>query len=90
VVPLPGRLARALDVLNDRAVEVIATAPGGAAAMAGLRGGDLIVSAGGRIISGVDDLHRVLARLPQGQPVSLGVVRSGRLFDVAVTPRLSS
>lgn len=89
-VPVPRRLARALDVLNDRAACVVATMPGGPASEAGLGEGDLIVAADGRIVSGVDDLHRALARLPQGRAVTLGIVRGDRLLEVVVSPRLSS
>ncbi len=88
VVPVPRRLARALDLLNDRAVQVIATTPGGPSDAAGLLAGDLIVTVNGRIVSGVDDLHRLLARLPWDRPVILGIVRDERLFDVAVELRL--
>ena len=87
VVPVPRRLAREMDLLNDRAVQVVSTNPGGPAAAAGLREGDLIVSLNGRIVAGVDDLHRVLARLPLDRPVLLGVVREDRLLEVAVEPR---
>ena len=90
VVPLPRRLARALDLLNDRAAQIVATTPGGPADVAGLRSDDLIVTVGGRIVSGVDDRHRVLARLPQERPVTLGIVRGERLFDVVVEPRMSA
>src|SRR5205085_2450604 len=61
VVDLPRKLVRDLDLLADQAVAVVETLPGGAAAVAGLQAGDFIVSAGGRIIAGTDDLHRVLA-----------------------------
>jgi S1-C subfamily serine protease len=87
-VPLPRRLARELDLLNDRAVRVIATTPGGPAERAGLQGGDLIVAANGRIVASVDDLHRVLARLPLDHTVTLGIVREEQLFDLAVDPTL--
>ncbi len=90
VVPVPRRLARELDLLNDRAAEVIATTPGGPSEMAGLTSGDWIVSVNGRIVSGVDDLHRLLARLPWNQPVALGIVRDEHLMDLPVTPQLAS
>jgi hypothetical protein len=61
VVPLPRRPARALAPLNDRAVQVTATVPGGSDDAVGLEGGDLTVTADGRVVAGVDDLDRVLA-----------------------------
>ncbi len=90
VVPLPRRLARALDLLNDRAVQVIATTPSGPSDIAGLKGGDLIVTVNERIVASVDDLHRLLARLPWDRPVTLGIIREDQLLDVAVEPRLSA
>ncbi len=90
VVPFPRRLARELDLLNDRAVQVIAKTTGGPADVAGLHVGDLIVHVNGRIVASVDDLHRLLSRLPWDEPITLGIVRDDRLFDVAVEPRLST
>ena len=90
VVPLPRRLSRALDLLNDRAVRVVETAPGGPSDRAGLLPGDLIVSLDGRLVSGVDDLHRILSRLPSDLPVTLGLVRGDRHVDLPVTPSLSA
>ena len=61
LVSLPRRLIVDLDLLGDRAVEVVAVEPGGPAAEAGVRPGDLIVAVGGRLLSGIDDLHRLLS-----------------------------
>lgn len=88
-VPLPRRLARELDLLNDRAVRVAAVTAGGPSAAAGVEAGDLIVSADGRLVSSPDDLHRVLARRPGDRSVVLGIVRGERLLDIEVAPRLS-
>jgi S1-C subfamily serine protease len=52
-----------------------------------LRSGDLIVTANGRIVSSVDDLHRVLAKLPLDRAVTLGVVRLERMFELEVEAR---
>lgn len=87
VVDLPRKLVRELDLLAEQAVEVVEILPSGAAAKAGLRAGDLIVSAGGRIIAGTDDLHRVLAGLATEREVLLQVVRGERLVELTVTPR---
>src|SRR5262245_39607230 len=87
IAPVPRRIVRELDLLTDQAVEVVEVLPNSPAAVAGLTAGDWIVSAGGRIISGADDLHRVLAALKSEQQVELHVVRDGQLIDVAATPR---
>lgn len=83
-VPIPRHLVRELDLLADRAVEVVGVLAGGAAASAGLEVGDWIVGLGGRIVAGVDDLHRLLSTWPAGQPATLTVVRGERKFDLVV------
>ena len=52
--------------------------------------GDWIVAAGGRIVTGTDDLHRVLSSLKDEQDVELQIVRDERLIEIAVTPRWAS
>jgi S1-C subfamily serine protease len=87
VAPIPRRIVRELDLLTDQAVEVVEVLPNSPASAAGLTAGDWIISAGGRVISGADDLHRVLAALKSEQQVELQVVRDGQLVEVAATPR---
>jgi S1-C subfamily serine protease len=85
-VDLPRKTVRELDLLSDQAVAVAEVVPGGAAAKAGVRTGDFIVTAAGRLIGGTDDLHRVLAALPAGKEVVLEIVRGERLVEVSVVP----
>jgi S1-C subfamily serine protease len=87
VVPLPRRLVRELDLLAEQAIEIVEVLPGSPAASAGLAAGDTIVAAAGRIVSGADDLHRVLSTLKEERQVELQVVREGGLLDIVVTPR---
>jgi S1-C subfamily serine protease len=84
---VPRWLSRDLDLLSDYAVEVVDVLPQGPASAAGLLTGDLIVSAAGRVITGMDDLHRILSSLPEGKSVILEVVREQRLQEVTVEPR---
>jgi S1-C subfamily serine protease len=86
-VDVPRWISRDLDLLNDHAVEVVEVIARGAAETAGLQPGDWIVSAAGRMVSGMDDLHRVLTSLPLGKCVVLDVVRDQRLLEVTVEPR---
>lgn len=83
-VQLPRRLVRQHDLLADQAVEVISVVPAGPADLAGLKAGDLIVAIEGRIVTGVDDIHRVLTSLPLDRPLTLSVVRGAARFDVHV------
>jgi len=86
LTPIPRRLARELDLLADQAVEVVELVSRGPAAAAGLKTGDWIVGAGGRIISGTDDLHRVLTSLKDERAIDLQLVRHEQLLEVAVVP----
>lgn len=87
IAPISRRIAHDLDLLTDQAVEVVDVQPRSAAAEAGLAAGDWIVSAGGRIVAGTDDLHRVLAGLKAEREVVLQVVRDDRLLEITITPR---
>ncbi|MFT3880294.1 MAG: trypsin-like peptidase domain-containing protein [Gemmatales bacterium] len=86
-VDVPRWLARDLDLLSDYALEVVEVMPNGAASVSGLEAGDMIVGAAGRVITGMDDLHRILASLPQGKSVTIEVVREQQLREVIVEPR---
>jgi S1-C subfamily serine protease len=86
IVKLPRNLVRDLDLLADRAVQVISTVPDGPAEKAGIICGDLLVSVNDCIVAGVDDLHRILARLPADRPFVLEVVHDNRLRKVSVEP----
>jgi S1-C subfamily serine protease len=86
---LPRRLVRRLDLLAEQAVEIQEVLPGGAAHAAGLQAEDVIVSVNGRCVTGIDDLHRLLAMLPVDRPMSVSVVRGERLLEFQVQPRLA-
>jgi S1-C subfamily serine protease len=87
VVPVPRSRARWLDVLNERAVEVIAVEPGSAAHAAGLASGDWIVSVNGRIIASIDDLHRVLSRATSDQILAVTLIRNEKKIELEVALR---
>jgi len=69
ITPTAARLSRAvvrdLDLLSDHAVEVIDVAAGSAASNAGIQSGDLIVALNDRLVWSIDDIHRLLAHLPE-------------------------
>jgi serine protease Do len=84
----PARVARQLrqavglperDGLLVRVVE-----PGGPADRAGIRGGDLLVEAGGRPVSDADQLYEVLDQVGEDQSLTLRVVRGTDELTVTV------
>lgn len=87
VTEVPRQQMRELDLLSERAVEVIEVDRGGVAGRAGIESGDLLVAVNGRLVSGTDDLHRLLATLPADRPFVLSVVRKGQLHDFMADPK---
>jgi S1-C subfamily serine protease len=85
-VPLPRRLARFHAVTGESAVRVAAVEPGSPAARAGLREGDLIVALDAQLVSGIDDLHRLLTGDRAGKPVSIAVLRGHERRELGITP----
>jgi S1-C subfamily serine protease len=83
-VALQRRLARELDVLNERVVEVQSVTSGGPADRAGLVAGDLIIALEGRIVSGVDDLHRLLSKNASAGVLTISLIRGERRLEVSV------
>ncbi len=81
---LPRLRVRELDLLSDQAVEVAGVLPGGAADRAGMLEGDLIVALSGRIVSSVDDIHRLLARLRHDASLDITVVRGDAKLDLRI------
>jgi S1-C subfamily serine protease len=89
VAAIERRLIRELDLLADRAVEVVSLEQGGPAMVAGVEPGDLIVSVNDRVVTSVDDLHQVLSRLPIDKPVALSILRGDLVIERHVQPVLS-
>ena len=82
--PLPPPLAqRRAQKMGLRITEVV---PGGPAARAGLRAGDLLLSADDEAVSGAETLQRLMLGDAIGQPLSLTVLRADALVDVVATP----
>jgi S1-C subfamily serine protease len=90
VVPMNRKLARYLDLLNEQAVQVINVEPGGPAGAAGVQAGDLIVAVNGRLVSGIDELHRLLSRLSTDESITLTIVRQTEKLDIPIKPALAA
>ncbi len=77
-VPIPRALARNFELEQSTGVEVVAVESGGPADQAGLEADDLVVALGDAPVASVDDLHKLLAQLPVGVPLSVIILRQGR------------
>ena len=83
-VPLPPALAnRRGQTSGLRIAQVV---PGGPAAKAGLRAGDLLISAGGMPVTSAQALQRLMLADAIGRPLTLTALRSDALVDVVVMP----
>ena len=81
---LPRRLVQQLDLFADRAVEVIEVLPNGPAHRAGIEPGDLIVAVNERIVTNIDDLHRLVTDFQERTKVALTLVRSEEKIELEV------
>jgi S1-C subfamily serine protease len=84
---IPRWLMRQLDLLSEESVEVIEVMPGSPAASAGVQVGDWIVSAGGRLVTNTDDLHRILTAMSASQNMVVEVLRDERRLELTVAPQ---
>jgi S1-C subfamily serine protease len=66
-----------------RVAEVV---PGSPADRAGLRAGDLLLSAGGHPVAAAHDLQRLMFAEAIGRPLAITVMRNGALVDVIAEP----
>jgi S1-C subfamily serine protease len=83
-VPLPAQLHERMGRTNGlRVSEVV---PGGPAAGAGLRPGDVLVSAGGKPVATAQDLQRLMFGDAIGVPLEITVLRNGALVDAIAEP----
>jgi S1-C subfamily serine protease len=82
--PVPAawrqRLGRTTGLLVHQAV------PGSPAERAGLRTGDLLLTAGGKPVTAAQDLQRLMFAEAIGHPLPITVMRNGALVDVIAEP----
>jgi S1-C subfamily serine protease len=83
---VPRRHARNADIENASGAMITALEPQGPAARAGLMTLDTIVRADGVLVTGVDDLIRVLNGKRIGRSIAIDVLRRGALRTFEVRP----
>jgi S1-C subfamily serine protease len=88
VVCVPAPVPPALRERVGRAegLRVAEVVPSGPAARAGLRTGDLLLTAGGGPVASAQDLQRLMFGQAIGAPLAITVVRNGALVDVIAEP----
>jgi S1-C subfamily serine protease len=82
--PLPPGLAKQRGQRNGLRVAQVVS--GGPAARAGLRSGDLLLSAGPNQVTSAQSLQRLMLADAIGQPLALTVLRNDALVDVVAVP----
>jgi len=88
VVCVPAPVPPALRERVGRAegLRVAEVVPSGPAARAGLRAGDLLLTAAGGPVASAQDLQRLMFGEAIGAPLAITVVRNGALVDVIAEP----
>jgi S1-C subfamily serine protease len=82
--PLPPQLVSRTGRRSGlRVMEVVAGSP---AATAGIRPGDVVLTAGGRDIASATGLQKLMVEEAIGVPIEITVWRNSALVDVIVTP----
>ena len=84
-VPLTPQIARQFGLTAQQGALVIDVAPGGPAAAAGIKPGDVIVAIDGSPVNTAEDLLAALRQHAPGDKVTLRIVRAGNQRDVPVT-----
>jgi S1-C subfamily serine protease len=82
--PLPEQLRMRFG--RSTGLRVVEVVPGGPAARAGLRPGDLLLTAGGREVTKAQDLQRLMFSDAIGRPLAITVMRNDALVDVIAQP----
>jgi S1-C subfamily serine protease len=82
--PLPPQVADRLG--QRRGLRLLEVVPGSPAAKAGLYLGDVIVTAGGKPVQGVQDVQRLMLGKAIGSRLQITVLRRGAFVDVVAVP----
>ena len=83
-VPVPAALRPRLG--RDQALRVVEVVPASPAARAGLRPGDLVLTAGGVPVTQAQSLQRLMFAEAIGRPLPITVLRNGAMVDVIAEP----
>jgi C-terminal processing protease CtpA/Prc len=84
---LDRRIVRCHDLLSEYAIEIVSVDPDGPAKRARIQERDLVIAINNTAIStiDIDDVYRLLAEWPFGNPVTITIVRGRERSDLEVT-----
>jgi S1-C subfamily serine protease len=85
-VPLAPDLRSKFGLEQKTGIEILLLEEDGPAQVAGLWIEDTLVGFGGRTITNIDELQKILTVLPVGVPAMATVIREGRRLERAVVP----
>jgi len=80
------RLVRFYNLPNETGMLVIGVEPGSPAARAGLREGDIVVEFNGQVITGIDDLHKLLTGEQVGVRSPIVILRGTEKLQLEIVP----
>jgi serine protease Do len=85
IQPLTEDLADSLGIAHNRGEFVQGVEPGKAAALAGLKPGDVVVKVGGREVSPSQTLSYLVANTAPGSHIGIDLIRNGAPMSLTVT-----
>ena len=85
-VPIPRPIARVHQLAVTSGILVVSIEPGSPATAAGVREGDVILALADTLVSGIDELHRLLTADRIGVPTKLIVLRGSGRRSLSVVP----
>jgi S1-C subfamily serine protease len=85
-VALPQRLKARTGLTQDSGVRVVEVQPGSPAQSGGLEPGDVIVALDKDVVTGIDDIARILDGSRIDKRVAIRIVREGQLATIDIVP----
>jgi len=85
IQPVTGSIAESLGLPKDHGEIVAAVEPGGPAAKAGLKQGDVVVRVAGQDVTYDNTLSYIVANVMPGTRVPIGVIRGGKPLTIEAT-----
>lgn len=82
---LPKSLVREFDLFTDQVVRVMEVSPQSVAQKSGIRSYDIIVAINDRLVTSVDDIHRLLTAIPPEVPLVITLLRDRKKLDVEIS-----